>query len=530
MSNMGKMGRYFRQAMALLLTCVLLTGGVPMAYADTPSSQGDERYSSLGEASPAYGGSAQDALALNLPEGQEGVSEGLVAEEGSDHDEEVPDTQSDATASGSGNGELGLEDGAFQTGASGESGISPAASSLSGFIGSAHVSRRGDVDAWEDPSFEGAMLGRPSDALQMEGFALQLDPSLYPGTLRYRAHVQNLGWTTWSNDGAFTGTSGRNLQLEAMEFRLEGGLEASYDLYYRSYVSGIGWMAWASNGLSSGTVGCTRPVYAIQVLLKPVGQAAPPVEPGAYPESLIDHSVGTFVLKGSAHIGMIGDTAPLSSNAFTGLTLGTTGYALRMEGLSLELSSAALDAGLSYQVHVEGIGWMSAVDAPAFAGTRGQSKRVEAVRINLTGAIAASYDLYYRAHSQNLGWLGWAKNGEAAGSTGYSYRMEAIQIVLVEKGISTLPTGNHFVSTGSSMPVDFRFDVALSTEKTGTFIMQKVGGAPYVFFPSSADLTAVKVAFPTQDVGAALRLGLQGTLVSNGDVVDLVSLASPLAV
>lgn len=68
------------------------------------------------------------------------------------------------------------------------------------------------------------------------------------------------------------------------------------------------------------------------------------------------------------------------------------------------------------------------------SGTTGQSKRLEAIRIELTGEIAIKYDIYYRVHCQDFGWLGWAKNGEASGSEGYSKRLEGIQICLVKKG------------------------------------------------------------------------------------------------
>lgn len=68
------------------------------------------------------------------------------------------------------------------------------------------------------------------------------------------------------------------------------------------------------------------------------------------------------------------------------------------------------------------------------SGTTGQSKRLEAIQIKLTGQVANEYDVYYRVHCQNFGWLGWAKNGESSGSEGYSRRLEATQICLVPKG------------------------------------------------------------------------------------------------
>ena len=68
------------------------------------------------------------------------------------------------------------------------------------------------------------------------------------------------------------------------------------------------------------------------------------------------------------------------------------------------------------------------------AGTTGQSKRLEAIRIKLNGKVADQYDIYYRVHCQDFGWLDWAKNGEPSGSEGYSKRLEAIEIRLVSKG------------------------------------------------------------------------------------------------
>jgi uncharacterized protein YjdB len=77
------------------------------------------------------------------------------------------------------------------------------------------------------------------------------------------------------------------------------------------------------------------------------------------------------------------------------------------------------------------MGWMS---NDAMSGTSGESKRLEAIQIRLTGEAATTYDVYYCVHAQNLGWLDWAKNGQASGTAGYGYRLEAIQIVLVQKG------------------------------------------------------------------------------------------------
>ena len=64
----------------------------------------------------------------------------------------------------------------------------------------------------------------------------------------------------------------------------------------------------------------------------------------------------------------------------------------------------------------------------------GEAKRLEAIKIQLTGADKDKYDIYYRVHAQSYGWLGWAKNGAPAGTAGYAKRLEGIEIKLVPKG------------------------------------------------------------------------------------------------
>jgi uncharacterized protein YjdB len=58
--------------------------------------------------------------------------------------------------------------------------------------------------------------------------------------------------------------------------------------------------------------------------------------------------------------------------------------------------------GIEYQTHVQDIGWMSWVTDGNLSGTSGQSKRLEAINIRLTGEMAVQFDVYYRVHTQNF--------------------------------------------------------------------------------------------------------------------------------
>ena len=85
---------------------------------------------------------------------------------------------------------------------------------------------------------------------------------------------------------------------------------------------------------------------------------------------------------------------------------------------------------LTYQTHVQNLGWQSWVSNGQMSGTSGKSLRLEAIQIKFTGALADKYDIYYRVHVQDLGWQEWKYNGETAGTTGKNKRLEAIEITL----------------------------------------------------------------------------------------------------
>ena len=100
------------------------------------------------------------------------------------------------------------------------------------------------------------------------------------------------------------------------------------------------------------------------------------------------------------------------------------------------MHNSAYSGSISYRTHVETYGWQDYVIGNAISGTMGESKRLEAIEIKLSGEIAEHYDVYYRVHAQDFGWLGWTKNGSSAGTAGLAKRLESIQIKLVPKGLA----------------------------------------------------------------------------------------------
>lgn len=116
-----------------------------------------------------------------------------------------------------------------------------------------------------------------------------------------------------------------------------------------------------------------------------------------------------------------------------GNTSGTVGQSKAVDALRIDNSLSAQGISVNYSSY-NGSAWSSEVSNGAVSGSESNSPALEAVKIKLTGTKASAFDVYYRVHSKVFGWLGWAKNGEVAGSTGFGLPVEGIEIVFVQAG------------------------------------------------------------------------------------------------
>ena len=112
---------------------------------------------------------------------------------------------------------------------------------------------------------------------------------------------------------------------------------------------------------------------------------------------------------------------------------GTEGQSKRLEAIKIELKNLE-NIKIKYQTHIEDIGWQNWKYNGELTGTESQSKRLEAIKIELE--YSEEYSIMYRVHIQDIGWQDWRYDGEKAGTEGQSKRLEAIQIKIVEKQTS----------------------------------------------------------------------------------------------
>jgi hypothetical protein len=184
-------------------------------------------------------------------------------------------------------------------------------------FGGCYGGQRGDQTGWE--SHICRFYDYPWDgALHYNGLA-DIKPEQILGYavndrgLRYRAHVQDLGWCVWAHDGQTAGTTSFGLRLEAFEIEPPVGVKISV----KAHIQNIGWVD-----------------YGIAEHGKPI-------------------------------------------------VVGTTGEALRMEMLLIDVVENNTDGRFEYRVHQQDYGWLNWT-MPGFAtGSNGQERRLEAIEMRL---------------------------------------------------------------------------------------------------------------------------------------------------
>lgn len=137
---------------------------------------------------------------------------------------------------------------------------------------------------WQSYVADGTMSGTSGRSLRLEGINIALDPSI-SGGIEYRTHVQNIGWQNYVANGAMSGTEGMSYRLEGIQIRLTGEAATKYDIYYHTHTQNIGWMGWAKNGEQSGSAGFSYRLEGIEIKLVPKGGQAPGSTANAFVEN-----------------------------------------------------------------------------------------------------------------------------------------------------------------------------------------------------------------------------------------------------
>lgn len=437
-----------------LCACLLALFAVTApAYAEEiTSTEGDAAAKSAAvdpetpESSGSLTGAKDQLAAPNAPTGK--------TEENPSESSTKPGSSNNAKA------DAGSSSGSATTKAPSSSAEDPEAKEPS-LSGTAHVQDKGTVKA--AAKSDGKLsLGTTGQGKRLEGISVKDDN--HEVNVSYAAHVQNIGWQAEKKNGSFAGTTGKSLQMEAVWMKVD---KAGYAIWYRAHVANNGWLGWASNGQKAGSEGLSKQMEALEVLVLPNGQLPPGYNPNlaAFLQKVINYT---------SHVQDIGNRSGYTLSLGDTVTIGTTGKGKHLEGFSVKLNGVS--GGISYNAHVQNIGWQGNKANGAFAGTKGQSKQVEAAKMTLSGSLAKDYDIYYRAHVANIGWMGWLKNGGSVGTAGFSVPVEALQFIILPKNSSKAPSTKEIAYIDSSKMPSMVYESKSKGQGWGSTGTGKVAG------------------------------------------------------
>ena len=327
---------------------------------------------------------------------------------------------------------------------------------------------------WQGKKENGETAGTEGQSKRLEAIKINSDNLPEGIKIKYKTHVQDIGWQEWKYNGEISGTEGQSKRLEAIKIELEETEE--YSIMYRVHVQDIGWQEWKYDGETAGTEGQSKRLEAIEIKI---------VEKNAKVLMHLDEAENGKIYYKNEKINVRGwkmanvsntkVVAYLDGNALDeniikyaerpDVIKGVNGYGNAMQNptpqYSFEIDMTQLTPGqhtieidtidkngkvigyiiskitydttfhVSYSAHVQDVGWQGWKYDGEIAGTIAQSKRVEAVKIELENAD--EYSIEYRTHVQDVGWTSWYIDGETSGSIGKSLRVEAVEIRIVPK-------------------------------------------------------------------------------------------------
>lgn len=291
--------------------------------------------------------------------------------------------------------------------------------------GGPHVEYRAHTEryGWMRPVSDGKMAGTQGQFLRLEALTADLRGAEAGSDIELSALVDGHSWQGYTTGTA--GTTGQFKPIQALKVRLTGPIANTYDVWYRAQCEQYGWLGWAKNGEPVGTEGYGYRMEAVEILLVPKDGTAP------------GSTSRPFVRDASPHLSYRAHTAKYGWLPFVkeGQIAGTQGEFLRMEAFDVNLKNDSTGSDVRASAMVQDDGWQDWTTG--ISGTTGQFKAMQAIKLELSGPLAGSFDLWYRAQCERYGWLDWAKNGEPVGTEGYDLRMEALEVRLVPKGQSS---------------------------------------------------------------------------------------------
>ena len=248
--------------------------------------------------------------------------------------------------------------------------------------------------------------------------------------LTVKVHVPGKGWkkATLNSAGTAYTYKASGSYIQAVKITPSAKLKKAMKktgtkFFYRAKSKTFGKLGWAKAGQAAGTTGQARALTALTLKVAK-----------KIPGSSTNHYIGAPSVKYAVKLKSSSKWTGAKSN---GATAGTANWKTATSGLAVKLANTSFAGGVKYSVR-----YSTKDSSSAWSGWSSNyaklssGKKVQAVRIKLTGTVAKYYNVYYRVYCGDWCWLGWAKNGQKTGSQGINYPIGALQVRLVAKGVS----------------------------------------------------------------------------------------------
>lgn len=129
----------------------------------------------------------------------------------------------------------------------------------------AHVAEAG----WLPEVENGELAGTINQHRAMEAFritGIEIDPGDEIG-IASKAHVQDMGWSNSEPIGNDVGSTGLAKHMECTEIGLTGKDKDKYEIWYRLHIADYGFLDWSTDGQPNGSTGGNVQAEAIQIYL-----------------------------------------------------------------------------------------------------------------------------------------------------------------------------------------------------------------------------------------------------------------------
>lgn len=134
---------------------------------------------------------------------------------------------------------------------------------------------------WTTEATDGNMAGTTGQKLPVESLKVKVDKCSDLG-ISYSTYLNDVGWQmTVSNDTA-SGVADQGRVIGAVKLSLTGAMANYYNVWYRVHCDKLGWLGWTGNGNPAGTMKMGYAVQAVQIVISPIGAAAPGSTKDAY--------------------------------------------------------------------------------------------------------------------------------------------------------------------------------------------------------------------------------------------------------